>query len=89
MTLWSFAGLNSEISKSNVSDIPNVRDLRQPLVFGWSVDLVRQSLIRAELVAIRENHVNPSLSEVNERNVVFNLNHVYNLKEKRLNVKPK
>ena len=89
MTLWSFAGLNSEISKSNVSDIPNVRDLRQPLVFGWSIDLVRQSLISAELVTIRENHVNPRLAKVNERNVVFNLNHVYNLKDFWLKVKPK
>ena len=87
MTLWSLGRLNPEISKSNVSDIPNVRDLRQPLSFSRSIILIGQGCISAELVTIGEDHINPSLSEVNEGNVVFYLNHIYNLKGKGLKVK--
>ena len=88
MTLWSFARLNPEISKSNVGWIVIFYRIH-PLSFSRSIILIGQGCISAELVTIGEDHINSRLTKVNERNVVFYLNHVYNLKEKGLNVKPK
>ena len=75
MTLWSNGRLNAEVAKGNVCDIPNIGNHSHPLTFSWYGFLERQSLNRAELVAVGENHVNASLTKLDVRNVVFNLNH--------------
>ena len=78
MTLWSLCGLNSEITESNIRNIPHISDLCKPLTFSRCGFLIRQSLISAELVAIGKRHVDASLSEVNKGNSIFNLNHSNN-----------
>jgi len=78
MTLWSLCGLNSEITKSNIRNIPHISDLCKPLTFSRCVFLKRQSLNRAELYVIGKRHDYVSLSEVNKGNSIFYLNHTYN-----------
>ena len=87
MTFRSLSRLNAKISKSNVNDIPNIRDFSHPLTFGWFSFLIRQSLISTELVAIGERHLNESLTEVNKRDSIFYLNHTYTITQKIDSVK--
>ena len=87
MTFWSLGRLNAKVTKGNVLNIPNIRNLGEPLTFSWCGFLKRQGLNCAELVAIGKYHVNASLTKENERSVIFYLNHVYNLSEFQQKVK--
>ena len=94
MTLWSFAGLNSPISESNVCNIlPNTLNFFEPLLFSRCFLLEVERLNRADLFAIGKSHFDFRLSEVNHWNILlspevfFNLNHTYTISEKAREVK--
>ena len=88
MTFWSLAGLDAKVAKRDVLDIPNIGNLGKPLTFTWGILLERQSLHSSKPLAIGKGHQDLSLTEVNKGNIVFYLNHAYNIAQKSLTVKP-
>ena len=87
VTFWSNARLYAKITERNVCDIPNIRNLGEPLPFAWCVLLERQSLNRAKLIAIGKGHLDFRLAKVNHGDiflcpeVFFYLNHTYILNQ--------
>ena len=83
MPFWSFTRLNSEITESNVRNIPHISDLCKPLSFSRCGFLKRKRLNCSQLFAVGKRHLNASLTEANKRHIlplpVFsNFNHTYN-----------
>mgnify|MGYP004209872725 CR=1 FL=1 len=86
MTFWSFGRLNAKVTEGNRNRLERT-DRIKPLVVSWSIILIRKRGVCAEMLAVGKYHINPSLSEINERNILFNLNHVYTIREKLVFVK--
>ena len=83
MSFWCNARLNSEITESNIRNIPHISDLCKPLSFGWCIILEWQSLNSTKLLAIGKSHLDFRLAKVNHRDILlspevfFYLNHAY------------
>jgi len=75
MSLRSLAGLDTKITERDILDIPNIGNLGEPLPLAWGILLEWQGLDSAKPLAVGKSHQDLSLTEVNEGNIVFYLNH--------------
>ena len=74
MTLWSLSRLNAKVTEGKRNRLERI-DCIKPLVVSWGIILIWKRGVCADCLAVSKYHVNPSLSEINERNILFNLNH--------------